>query len=588
MSQKIDSATDLLQQKIQQFETAKSALPATALLYKELQEEYDALRSEAVELCDLYIGVITQMITLLGKKKSDMINKEYANEFEMLVNQLAFDFKVFKKLQKIIEKHNEKTNDFQNSIKMAQERIESHMMTEFSDEITEAETAIETKEKELNGATEERDKLHNEIYILEQEVRNSQIPADSINADIKFILGRSDIIFVNTSMGYQVTRNGKLAKNLSKGEENAIALIYFFNSLLDSAVDVKNTIVVLDDPISSFDTNFYYNAISYIREKTSLAGQTFIFTHKFSLFKDYSRMYTRDTNRYIIRRVNGQPLISNEDKSISQYHDEYAYLFKKIYTFVKEPPKDTAEYLQYPNMARRLLEGFLTFKLPSPESEMTMMDKVQELERGKETEAGRAVLRLLNNQSHFRFIPDSDRADDIDSLAALPDILKNLLTFMRVHDTTHYDALAKLADSDFVSDGEVVRTITPSTRIIKLYEMPASAGLGEFLDESPFEKIEVTNPKCTFAVRISGDSMEPDIPDKSIVLVKQCDDIPNATIGIVWYDGESYCKKIVHSKTGTLLVSLNKNYPPISVTSESYKIFGEVVETIRPHDAILA
>ena len=56
-------------------------------------------------------------------------------------------------------------------------------------------------------------------------------------------------------------------------------------------VNAANTIVVLDDPISSFDSNFYYNAISYIREKTLNVGQTFIFTHKFALLKDFSMMF---------------------------------------------------------------------------------------------------------------------------------------------------------------------------------------------------------------------------------------------------------------------------------------------------------
>lgn len=123
-------------------------------------------------------------------------------------------------------------------------------------------------------------------------MRNSQIPADEINRDIAFIMGRDELNFVNRESGYRITRNGKTAKNLSKGEENAIALIYFFNTMQDMNANPSNTIVVLDDPISSFDSNFYYNAISYIREKTLQVGQTFIFTHKFSLLKIFQKCIT--------------------------------------------------------------------------------------------------------------------------------------------------------------------------------------------------------------------------------------------------------------------------------------------------------
>ena len=68
-------------------------------------------------------------------------------------------------------------------------------------------------------------------------MRNSQIPADEINRDIAFIMGRAELKFENTDQGYRILRKGKLAKNLSKGEENAVALIYFFNTLRDMAVN---------------------------------------------------------------------------------------------------------------------------------------------------------------------------------------------------------------------------------------------------------------------------------------------------------------------------------------------------------------
>lgn len=42
--------------------------------------------------------------------------------------------------------------------------------------------------------------------------------------------------------------------------------------------------------------------------------------------------------------------------------------------------------------------------------------------------------------------------------------------------------------------------------------MPASAGFGNFLEENPdADDYETTNQDCTFAVRIEGDSMEPDV-----------------------------------------------------------------------------
>ena len=56
------------------------------------------------------------------------------------------------------------------------------------------------------------------------------------------------------------------------------------------------------------------------------------------------------------------------------------------------------------------------------------------------------------------------------------------------------------------------RSVLPSCRETRLYDLPASAGTGAFLDSDNYEIIEVGNevaPEADFGVRIQGDSMEP-------------------------------------------------------------------------------
>lgn len=580
LSEKIVGAIALLNTKHQQFDKFILDLPNMALLYPELQQEYSILYKSADELCKQYKSVILDIISVLEKKKGDMINDSLVVEFNAIVNNLTFDYSVFRKILELFERHNQKTSAFEESKKQAQAKIERHLVSRFYDETTEWEKKVSDKATDSKAQSNILIELQNKIRTLEQEIKNSQIPADAINSDIAFIMGRSELVFTNSDLGYQIKRNGKRATNLSKGEENAIALIYFFNTLLDVEADAKNTIIVLDDPISSFDSNFYYNAIGYIREKSQQAGQVFIFTHKFALLKDFSLMFNDQTNQYIIQRTHNSPTLVDLDNLISQYHDEYAYLFKKIYAFVKNPPTDTSEYLQYPNMARRVLEGFLTFKLPSSD---TMINKVLELENNKGSSVVRSIMRLLNNHSHLRVIPDAELADDIDSIAALPDTLNNLMEFIKFHDKRHYDTLASLCDPEYDKDGDAVTIIQIPERIVKLYPIPASAGFGNSLEENiDADDYSTANQECTFAVKISGNSMEPDVHDGDIVLVRACEEVLNARVGIVWYDGKCYCKKIVQTKEGLLLVSTNRQYDPIPVTSmDEYHLFGEVVEIIE-------
>lgn len=232
LSDKIDSAIQLLHEKNQQFSNAKAAIPDIGLFYPELQKQYSPLQATAKSICDDYIQVISGIIEILNKKKSDMINQQYTEEFIALVDTLSFDYTVFNEILEIIQVHNQKTENFKRSIETAQKAVEHHLISEKADEIASFETSVETKRLDLGKETERFKQLTRQINNLEQEVKNSQIPADSINKDIEFIMGRNELVFSNSALGYQITRKGKRAKNLSKGEENAIALIYFFNTFL--------------------------------------------------------------------------------------------------------------------------------------------------------------------------------------------------------------------------------------------------------------------------------------------------------------------------------------------------------------------
>lgn len=123
--------------------------------------------------------------------------------------------------------------------------------------------------------------------------------------------------------------------------------------------------------------------------------------------------------------------------------------------------------------------------------------------------------------------------------------------------------------------------VIPFTRTIKLFNIPASAGTGKFLDSDDFEEIIVGNevPKNSdFGIRIHGDSMEPQFINGQIVWVEQMQELANGEIGIFFLDGNAYCKKLQITQYGTYLVSLNPKYEPILVTENvAFRVFGKVV-----------
>ncbi len=100
-------------------------------------------------------------------------------------------------------------------------------------------------------------------------------------------------------------------------------------------------------------------------------------------------------------------------------------------------------------------------------------------------------------------------------------------------------------------------------RIISLYNLPVSAGVGVFLDESTAEEINIPDNVKTkpadYALRIKGNSMEPKFHDGDILLVQECDSVEEGELGIFILDGDGYFK--VYG--GDRLISLNKDYGDI-------------------------
>ena len=119
-------------------------------------------------------------------------------------------------------------------------------------------------------------------------------------------------------------------------------------------------------------------------------------------------------------------------------------------------------------------------------------------------------------------------------------------------------------------------------RAIMLYDLPVSAGPGEFLDESRGEEIYIPDNNRTteadFALKISGNSMEPKYKDGDILLVSDCDSVEVGEPGIFLLDGSGYFKIF----GGDRLISLNKSYGDIMLKDfQSVWCGGRVVGKLK-------
>ena len=121
---------------------------------------------------------------------------------------------------------------------------------------------------------------------------------------------------------------------------------------------------------------------------------------------------------------------------------------------------------------------------------------------------------------------------------------------------------------------------------LPLFLTPVAAGLGAVLEHSDHETIDVRATAATeqadFALRVSGDSMEPRFHSGDVLLVHQQPQVSFGELGIFIADGQGYFKRYM----GDRLHSLNPLYPdmPLRGFSEFYccgKVVGQMKKKVR-------
>ena len=119
-------------------------------------------------------------------------------------------------------------------------------------------------------------------------------------------------------------------------------------------------------------------------------------------------------------------------------------------------------------------------------------------------------------------------------------------------------------------------------RTLPLYDLPVSAGTGVMLDADTAEEITVSDNSRTreadYALRISGNSMEPRYRDGDILLVQETDTLEFGELGIFILDGNGFFKVF----GGDRLYSLNPEYGDILLKDfDEARIAGRVIGKLK-------
>ena len=127
----------------------------------------------------------------------------------------------------------------------------------------------------------------------------------------------------------------------------------------------------------------------------------------------------------------------------------------------------------------------------------------------------------------------------------------------------------------------VEKTLT--LRTMRIYTNSASAGFGEYLEDSDYEDVEVSSEvpsNADFGITIHGDSMQPNINDGDVVWVREQETLEPNEVGVFVLNGSALCKKLVSISGRFFLRSLNDKYRDIPIgEDDSLKVIGKVLHS---------
>lgn len=426
-------------------------LPDRLALYSELQEGYDNTRDWFSRI----IAEVREQLSGVGNALYEKLkSRTVAYDVDLFVNTDPLSLSL-EKIAKIIRAHNQKTAGFDLAKGNASSAIEAHYLLTVQPQVNEASLKIRILTSEIKALREgdptmpdgrSLEALGQSIIDKQAQVSDAHAGGADLTDLLKQFLGRTDLRFDSGDDGYRVLRRGKPAKRFSEGEKTAIAFLYFLVQLRDQDFDISEGIVVIDDPISSLDASSIYQAFSFLKNIGQEAKQLFVMTHNFEFLKlvitwlrRLPHVLKKDCSYSMIlcaEREDGRfARLAPMDQLLIDHATEYHYLFKILYGFKSDGTINQCYHI--PNVARKVLDTFLDFHVPSADSPHQKLEKV-DFDKHKKT----AILKFANDLSHH-----TGKGFDPAIVAETQKNTVHLLDMIKSVAPLHYEGLKVLSES---------------------------------------------------------------------------------------------------------------------------------------------
>lgn len=308
---------------------------------------------------------LEQIKVLLEKLQKEVDKKEGAKneeKFQEIDKELL-------EIQKDIQQHVDETRKILNEKKKQKEKLEKlktelkearikkvkHDSYDWQKSKREAErklSVLNRGHERLNRLLEKIDNKLKKLYEQKRpdiEAINSylkalNLPKYSLHEDYRIVLN-SDAL--ENSKAEMILENSEAEMILSGGEKTTLAFAYFLArlKLFYKKEDLKDLVVIIDDPISSLDEQRIYNTSDIVAKiNQELAGealkdedkvQVFVLTHNHTFMVRLINMVGKHARYFQLERNQNQLKIVCKNEVVGYFDTFYLLLFKEVYEFAK-------------------------------------------------------------------------------------------------------------------------------------------------------------------------------------------------------------------------------------------------------------
>ncbi len=281
-----------------------------------------------------------------------------------------------------ITNHNEMVKDIQNQKKICVEQTWKFLVNEFKSDIQEynkkhcgLEKGIKEFENEISEIEKKIEELENEIRELEKTMVSIKPIVNEINVLLKgYGFTNFSLACTEDEKSYRIQReNGQLVgETLSEGEVTFITFLYYYYLTKGSLKEndkPKNKVLVIDDPISSLDSNILFIVSVLVKdlmkettkEKTNIK-QVIMLTHNTYFYKEITLKYDleHDKGKYsfwIIKKDNNVSKIEKFEEN--PIKNSYELLWQEVrWAKEKQAKENNISWVSLQNVMRRIIEYY--------------------------------------------------------------------------------------------------------------------------------------------------------------------------------------------------------------------------------------